>query len=59
MPCINTNNLIYVLTYNANNPQVLNISNSTGVIAKWKIPQEFFYIQFSNDKSLRYLILTH
>ncbi len=53
MPCINKNNLIYVLTYNANNPQVLNISNSTGVVAKWKIPQEFFYIQFSNDKSFK------
>ena len=51
MPCINTDNLLYVKTYSLHDKEVIKIDRNVGYYAKEQAPYDFFYIQFSNADS--------
>lgn len=53
MACINSNKLLYVVTYDTNNPKVEIIESTAVLQQKWKSNKDFFYIQFSNDLSFK------
>ena len=51
MPCINTDNLLYVKTYSLHDKEVIKIDRNIGYYAKENVDYDFFYIQFSNADS--------
>ena len=51
MPCINTDNLLYVKTYSLHDKEVIRIDRHIGYYAKENVDYDFFYIQFSNADS--------
>ena len=51
MPCINTDNLLYVKTYSLHDKEVITIDRNVGYYAKENVDYDFFYIQFSNADS--------
>jgi hypothetical protein len=51
MPCINTDNLLYVKTYSLHDKEVIRIDRNVGYYAKENVDYDFFYIQFSNADS--------
>ena len=51
MPCINTDNLLYVKTYSLHDKEVIRIDRNIGYYAKENVDYDFFYIQFSNADS--------
>src|SRR6056300_1533879 len=53
MPCINKDNLPYVLTYSLHDKEIVKINPNVGVRAKDHEPYDFFYIQFSNADSFK------
>jgi hypothetical protein len=53
MPCINKDNLLYVLTYSLHDKEIIKINSNVGVRAKENVPYDFFYIQFSNANSFK------
>jgi hypothetical protein len=52
MPCINLDNLKYLITYDPKNPQLLTIGGSTGVTARTDLI-DYFYCQFSDHNSFK------
>ena len=51
MPCINTDNLLYVKTYSLHDKEIVRIDRNVGYYAKENVDYDFFYIQFSNADS--------
>tara|TARA_E500000081_G_scaffold40017_1_gene43605 strand:- start:9367 stop:10518 length:1152 start_codon:yes stop_codon:yes gene_type:complete len=51
VPCINTDNLLYVKTYSLHDKEVIKIDRNIGYYAKENVDYDFFYIQFSNADS--------
>jgi hypothetical protein len=51
VPCINTDNLLYVKTYSLHDKEVIRIDRNVGYYAKENVDYDFFYIQFSNADS--------
>lgn len=53
MTCVNTTSLPYLITYDPANPQNVRIKPNVGVQAKLTDSRDFYYIQFSNDRSFK------
>jgi len=53
MACVNTRNLLYVITYDPNNPKVEVVQSSVAITEFHKSDKDFFYIQFSDPSSFR------
>jgi hypothetical protein len=51
MPCINTDNLLYVKTYSLHDKEVIKIEPNVGYFSKENFKGDFFYIQFTNADS--------
>ena len=53
MACVNTRKLLYVVTYDPNNPKVEVVQSSVAVSEFHKSEKDFFYIQFSDPSSFK------
>ena len=53
MACVNTRKLLYVVTYDPNNPKVEIVQSSVAVSEFHKSKKDFFYIQFSDPSSFK------
>jgi len=57
LPCINSDNLLYVKSYSLHAKEVIKIQPNVGYFAKEKFKKDFYYIQFSTVDSFRLFAL--